>query len=586
MIEKTMILQNFIKNKHDIINFNDLKNCFDTFIWKKYTTITKVGLAIQYEGEITINIVENLNGKKNVVHAFKTNKNKSEYKYVFDLDNIDGIISIEVEKDISKKIYNGCIYSPLEPNNKNIKINYVCCTYRKEEYVKKNIIIYQQLIENKMLKNSSYLTVVDNGRTINTNKFQRNNLSILQNRNMGGAGGFTRGIYETVYGSLKAKHFTHITLMDDDIYLNQEMFIRNHALLSFVKKESLVGAPMNAVIDKNNEDSIVTGAFGHVFKGGPNPSDIAIGSNLRPCLSQAVLKMNRCPNITGWWWSCFPTSVVLQEGLPYPFFIKMDDVEYSLRLNNKKLDVIVPVTFWVEHDDFDSKYSAGMQYFRYRNRAILHSMRNGRNSRAQLTRFLIDTQINLLLHHEYERATLIQNAIYDFLRGPGYIINNSEIILKKQYGIVDKEKAKMINEEVLKKFPEYEYIEQNENKLRKIIRILTFNGVILPSRGGMLFDRKRPPKLKGVFLKSEVLYYNSAKKCGYIVKKSFLRTLYLLIRCLILITSIRVRYSKIAKVYKNTYEKFISKEFWEMYFTDENPINKKNKLKNPSTLKN
>jgi GT2 family glycosyltransferase len=40
-------------------------------------------------------------------------------------------------------------------------------------------------------------------------------------------------------------------------------------------------------------------------------------------------------NYNGWWLFCFPTKIIDDFNLPYPFFIRADDIELPIRLKLK-----------------------------------------------------------------------------------------------------------------------------------------------------------------------------------------------------------------------------------------------------------
>ena len=65
-------------------------------------------------------------------------------------------------------------------------------------------------------------------------KYESEYIHIYPNQNVGGAGGFTRGILESMSAEKKP---THIILMDDDVKILPESLIRTYTLLSLIKPE-------------------------------------------------------------------------------------------------------------------------------------------------------------------------------------------------------------------------------------------------------------------------------------------------------------------------------------------------------------
>lgn len=105
----------------------------------------------------------------------------------------------------------------------------------------KRVIRFLEKEENASLNLCYWL--IDNGKTLSANKeISRlieqypDNFKIIENRNVGGAGGFTRGMIEAIAEKQKFG-LTHVQLMDDDASFDPELFIRAYGFLSMQKAE-------------------------------------------------------------------------------------------------------------------------------------------------------------------------------------------------------------------------------------------------------------------------------------------------------------------------------------------------------------
>ena len=76
--------------------------------------------------------------------------------------------------------------------------------------------------------------MVDNGRTLSAEEIQTEHVMVHPNLNVGGAGGFTRGMLEAMDHKEKP---THVLLMDDDVMILPESLIRTYNLLKIVRPE-------------------------------------------------------------------------------------------------------------------------------------------------------------------------------------------------------------------------------------------------------------------------------------------------------------------------------------------------------------
>ncbi len=113
----------------------------------------------------------------------------------------------------------------------------VICTFKRENFIYKNLDLFKYNIlknQNSQLKEQLDLFVIDNAGTLDHKYFDHNQLHLIQNKNVGGAGGFTRGIIEVLESTLP---YTHVLLMDDDALLDINSLERTYAFLSYTKKQ-------------------------------------------------------------------------------------------------------------------------------------------------------------------------------------------------------------------------------------------------------------------------------------------------------------------------------------------------------------
>lgn len=76
-------------------------------------------------------------------------------------------------------------------------------------------------------------SVIDNGRTLVPEQWNSDKITIHPNKNVGGAGGFTRGMIESME---QPEDITHVLLMDDDVIILPESIRRMYYLLSMLSQ--------------------------------------------------------------------------------------------------------------------------------------------------------------------------------------------------------------------------------------------------------------------------------------------------------------------------------------------------------------
>ena len=102
----------------------------------------------------------------------------------------------------------------------------------------------QQLFKRELLSlgdeiaRSLTVHVVDNGRSLDVEGLSGGGVFIHPNPNVGGSGGFARGMIESIHQKVKP---THVLLMDDDVSVSPESIRRTYALLS-IRREAYIDA--------------------------------------------------------------------------------------------------------------------------------------------------------------------------------------------------------------------------------------------------------------------------------------------------------------------------------------------------------
>ena len=88
--------------------------------------------------------------------------------------------------------------------------------------------------------------IADNGRTLESGELLTPEIHIYPNRNVGGAGGFTRDLIEIMENN-NTFHITHVLLMDDDIVIEPEALVKTYTLLTLLKDtyiDTFIGGAM------------------------------------------------------------------------------------------------------------------------------------------------------------------------------------------------------------------------------------------------------------------------------------------------------------------------------------------------------
>ncbi|MDG1281619.1 MAG: glycosyltransferase [Pseudorhodobacter sp.] len=269
------------------------------------------------------------------------------------------------------------------------------------------------------LTQTTRLFVVDNGQSLSLPPHP--NLRLFPNRNLGGAGGFARGLAEA-----EGAGFSHCVFMDDDAALHPEALLRMHGFLTLAQnpKAALAGA----MIGQSRPAEIWEN--GAVFDRRCHP--LCHGTDIRD--RDWVLRMELAAArpkpqgfYGGWWFFAFPIAAVTAR--PFPFFVRGDDISFSLanRFDTVTLNGVVA---WQE--DFHVKESPQTLYLDLRNHLHHHLSQPGMEigplgTSALALRFIFRSLA--LMRYESARAQLL--AWQDVMSGPSHFRQSVDLAAKR-----------------------------------------------------------------------------------------------------------------------------------------------------------
>jgi galactofuranosylgalactofuranosylrhamnosyl-N-acetylglucosaminyl-diphospho-decaprenol beta-1,5/1,6-galactofuranosyltransferase len=253
-------------------------------------------------------------------------------------------------------------------------------------------------------------------------------LRVIEQANLGGSGGFARGMYET----LSAGESDSVLLLDDDIAIEPESIRRAVKFQDYLREPAIVGGHMFDMYDRSRLHAFAEGVDMWNFMWGPmTPAghDFAT-SNLR----QTRWMHRRVDGMyNGWWMSLIPVQVLREIGLSLPVFIKWDDAEYSLRAKEHGFPTItlpgaaVWHVSWVDKDDSQDWQA----FYHARNRLVAALLHSPYERGGRLTRANIAIDMKHLLSMQYFAAAARFEAYRSVLEGPDGLFRELPTRLKE-----------------------------------------------------------------------------------------------------------------------------------------------------------
>ena len=266
-------------------------------------------------------------------------------------------------------------------------------------------------------------------------------LRYLRQPNLGGAGGFGRGMYEvTERGSAHA----NVLLMDDDVLCEPEIAVRLTAFANRTPEPTIVGGQMLRLL---HPTMLLAGAEyadfaqlvpGQVVRGALDDVDVTEEAEDEDGVPTG--KPNRGDRRVdadyNAWWSCLiPAEVVAQIGLPLPLFFQWDDVEYGYRARAAGFATVTLPGAGLWHADFDWKDADKWnEYFAVRNAMIVATL-HAEIDPKHTARVIVSRVVRCLLSMQYGLAATLLKAVEDFLKGPGFLHDGGASAAKEIHAV-------------------------------------------------------------------------------------------------------------------------------------------------------
>ncbi|GAT08765.1 galactofuranosyltransferase GlfT2 [Mycolicibacterium novocastrense] len=259
-----------------------------------------------------------------------------------------------------------------------------------------------------------------------------NRLTIHNQPNLGGSGGYSRVMYE----ALKNTDCEQILFMDDDIRVEPDSILRALAMNRFAKTPTLVGGQMlnlqepshlhvmGEMVDSENFmwTNAVNTEYDHNFARHALADEDSERSKL--------LHRRIDVDYNGWWMCMIPRQVAEELGQPLPLFIKWDDADYGLRAGEHGYPTVTLPGAAIWHMAWSDKDDAidWQAYFHLRNRLVVAALHWDGNVSGLIASHLKAT-LKHLLCLEYSTVAIQNKAMDDFLAGPEHLFSILESAL-------------------------------------------------------------------------------------------------------------------------------------------------------------
>lgn len=562
----TFVDENALLVKGAEISFDTSFGVFAAGRWKRLTAVADLNVTVHAVGSGRIELVgvssvaRGLSLREKIVASAGISSSGRTTLEVPDFAKASiGTYFVRVSAEQSDVVVSGGQWTTTTMAPREVRLSLSITTFNRQDYVKPTVAKVLQLVESvDSLRGQMRILVVDNARNIDFDTAPSAPITVVQNPNLGGAGGFARGI---IYLRDEAWS-THVLLMDDDITLEPEALVRTFALFTFARDEKLCihGAMLS------EEQAWMQFEAGSKYRWRSLYPLRAIGREDDLRERKLALRDAREKKFayTAWWYTAFPISITRDN--PLPVFVRGDDVAFGLMHTGKHSVTLNGVIVW--HADFGLKNNPSSLYYEKRNFAIVDTLVFSNHHWWHLARRFIALCFRNLFSMRYASVEYMIRGVRAYLAGPEALMATDHSALHDELRKVTEEKPGPLSHElssvaITKPRP-------------KIIRLIGF-ALAIPLVGGYILPKilrrdvlkTAPIDSRAVGLATRynrILYRHDRLPEGFLVERDSRRFFSLLREVAVVTKDIAFNYGRLKREYKAAYPTLVSDASWHARF--------------------
>lgn len=547
-----------IVERQALAMFDTYFNLFSVGKWHEACALNGLWLGVSGRGRVAIKVFHAFREKSWEILANSVLTLTRGQEALIDLshyvsEDVEGVIFFEVQALGPGVMVTGARFMTDAVPPADCRLALAITTFRREAQVENTARRMAAYFEEAEFAGRMECLIVDNGDSAKI--LAHPQIRRIPNANLGGAGGFTRGLLEA-----EASGFSHVLFMDDDASIPMEALHRTYAFLALARdpKTAVAGAMINttekwrmcengAIFDRKCYPQFAGTDLRHredVFRmefdsAGPSPDKM----------------------YGGWWFFAFKVDQVARH--PFPFFVRGDDVNFSLvnEFSIARLNGVVSFA-----DDFVDKESPMTWYLDLRSHMVHHltldKMEVGPRALAGIGLSFFKRNI---VKFQYETIEAIFAAWEDVLQGPEFFTQNADA------GAVRAKIKSLTRNEVFQPLKAADLVERKGFLDRDLGRRRRFypyslNGHFLPffTRWGSrrVIAAWQRGHLDAVWGAVELVFLNSNRDKAYTTRRDNRRAFRQLVRLVRLWLRTQREYPALRARYHSRYPQITTRDYW------------------------
>ncbi|MBY6069075.1 glycosyltransferase [Leisingera aquaemixtae] len=402
------------------VSFGSWFNLFNLEKWQRECGLQSLSLELQGEGafELVVFLVPRGQSWDRVVSTYAEFPQDGRLRV--DLDHVlapgfrPGVLFFEL-RAMGPGRLSGASWQTRDAPRRAPQLALAVTTFKREAAVARTVERFAAFRDSSWMKPHVQMIVTDNGQSVDLPP--REGVTLVPNENLGGAGGFTRGLLEA-----RAQGASHCLFMDDDASIHMQSLERTWMFLAYAEDPKTAVA--GAMISEQHRWAIWENGARFFARCQP----LHMGTDLRDMARMLAMEHETAQPVPedfygGWWYFAFP--VAQAEHLAFPFFVRGDDVSFSLA-NDFNITTLNGVVSFQE--SFTEKESPQTWYLDLRSHMAHHlslpQMDVGARGVLKIAAWFF---LRNLPRMHYDTLAAINLAVEDVMQGPGFFDENADM---------------------------------------------------------------------------------------------------------------------------------------------------------------
>ena len=540
------------------LTFDTSFGVFHAGRWRRLTTVDHIAVRVVASGAGRAEVVAVTRSREQVVATALLTGESVELALGSLADTTWGVVYVRIIADGECTVRRVEWMTSAAPAH-DVRLNLSITTFNRQQYVVPTVHRVLDLVRaSDVLRGRVRVLVVDNASNLDLGTAAGDDLTVVRNRNLGGAGGFARGLMHL----RAAKWATHVLFMDDDISLETESLVRTVALFGFARDKKL--CVHGAMLSEERQWMQFEAGSKYLWRSLYPLRALGQEDDLRERRLAVRDARERRFAYSAWWYTAFPIDITPDN--PLPIFVRGDDVAFGLMHTGRHTVTLNGIVVW--HADFHLKNNPSSLFYEMRNFATIDTLVFDRHRWWHLGQRFLALSFRSLFGFRYASAEYMVRGMRAYLAGPRALAEVDHPALHDELRQVSEEKPAPLP-------PEHAAVAITRPR-PKAIRLVGFV-LALPLLGGFFLPAAvRSKRLRtapidsravGIAVRHErILYRHDRLPEGFVCERDRRRFFAVWRDVFDVLRQLRRDYATLKRDYRAAYPSLVSDDAWQRRF--------------------